>query len=116
MASRMKTMPEISLSVIHDSASGQMPNPSRVIVSRPAGIMSPTSGRASRLVRMKYCGKLPKYTQAKGPVVSWQAIDMHAEVHIHLIGLSMKGYFPFFHNPLSRGNIYAIPAMAAYES
>lgn len=64
---------------------GQIPHTERTRVSRAAGMIIPVSGTAIRFVSRKYCGKVPKYAYAIGPVVSWQDIDMAAEFQTHLI-------------------------------
>ena len=85
------------------------------MVSNEAGMISPVNGRAMRFVSRKCFGKVPKYRYARGPVVIWQEIDKAADSQIRKSG-------PFFSFPesgqkfLSHGKIYAIPAIAAYDS
>ena len=50
----------VSASVPRISRSGHIPIVSSSKVSKAAGIISDVSGSAMRLVRMKYCGNVPK--------------------------------------------------------
>lgn len=102
----------VSISVPCISRRGHIPIVFSSSVSRAAGIISEVSGSATRLVRMKYCGKVPKYIHAIGPVVNWQDIESAADSHMRFrIPPPSSG-----HMDLSQGNIHAMPAMAAYES
>ena len=49
-----------------------MPRAKRVAETIANGIKAETSGSASRLVRRKYLGKVPKTTHTRGAVNSWQ--------------------------------------------
>lgn len=88
---------------------------SEMMVSRESGIMIPETGRAIRLVSRKCFGKVPKYRYASGPVVSWHAMDIAAEFHIHPKDEGMIPLFSVFcgHILFMCGYIHAIPAMAA---
>ena len=47
-----------------------MPNADNAVVANAVGMMIPVNGIAIMFVRMKYWGNVPKYNQARGPVVS----------------------------------------------
>ena len=46
------------------------PNADNAVVVNAVGMIIPVNGIAMRFVRMKYWGNVPKYNQARGPVVS----------------------------------------------
>ena len=120
IVSRAPISSPMSHSVARMSRSGHISALYRINVIAEAGIMMPVNGRAIRLVSRKYRGKVPKYMNAIGPVVSWQAIDIAAEFHIHLAGPVTASpamlLLPSGHMDLRRGKMNAMPAMAAYES
>ena len=60
----------VSISVPCISRRGHIPIVFSSRVNKAAGIISEVSGSAIRLVRMKYCGNVPKYSHAIGPVVN----------------------------------------------
>lgn len=60
----------ISISVTCISRCGHIPNADNAVVVNAVGMMIPVNGIAMRFVRMKYWGNVPKYNQARGPVVS----------------------------------------------
>ena len=89
--------------------SGHIPAALDAIVKSDMGMIRPARGTAIRFVSRKYWGKVLKYSQARGPVVIWQEMDMDALSQIFLIGP-----FPSSgHNPFRCGCMNAIPAMAA---
>ena len=46
-------------------------------------IAAELSGMASRLVTIKYLGKLPKYRYARGAVAAWQLMDRASVFQIY---------------------------------
>ena len=66
--------------------SGHIPAALDAIVRSDMGMIRPARGTAIRFVSRKYWGKVLKYSQARGPVVIWQEMDMDALSHIFLIG------------------------------
>ena len=58
------------ISVPWISMSGHKPMEWSNVVRIAMGMIIAVRGRAKRLVRMKYCGNVPKYNHARGPVVS----------------------------------------------
>ena len=108
----------MSPSVMLTMIPGHKPHPVSTTVSNPIGIIRVTKGMARRLVIRKYFGNVPKYAKAIGAVVIWHAIEREEQSHIH--------FNPFIVNPLSAlsaghksrsfGKMYAMPAIAAYDS
>ena len=112
----------ISVEIIHSTVcntnTGQIPISFRINVIIMTGMMSPVNGIARRFVSRKCFGNVLKYSQASAPVVNWQEMDIEQTSHIHLVHLviipsskTLPG-----HKPFSRGNMNAMPAIAAYDS
>lgn len=62
-------------SQIFTSALGLAPRALAVMVRTLAGIRNPQMGRARRLVRRKYLGRVPKVCQIRGAVNNWQLME-----------------------------------------
>ena len=128
MISRACERAVTSISQALRSISGQIPRADSNRTARAVGMISPVRGIAMRFVSRKWTGKVPKYNQARGPVVIWHEMDMAAVVQTHLNGLEPCFIRPDSHllltasssssgqNPFSHGKMKAMPAMAAYDS
>ena len=111
MISSTSVSPWQRCSVIVMRKPGQQCSPVSRTVLMPAVMITVVRGRAMRLVRRKYLGKLWNLNQTRGPVNTWQEMLSAALCQIFLIGDDDSGY----HFSM-RGYMMNMPAIARYES
>ena len=70
---------------------GHIPRAERMMAQTERSITALVSGRAVKLVIMKYFGKEWNLIQASGPVKSWQEMESIALCHILLMGSNLPG-------------------------
>ena len=116
MVFRQNSNPNIIDSNALTRKSGHIPHALNPMTARLNGMIAPTSGNEIRFVSRKYWGNVPKYIHARGPVVIWHAIDIDAEFHIHFSPFRTAPAFVSGQRFLRNGYMYAMPAIAAYES